>query len=85
MILDEVTASMDLETENIMKEIINDEFRNSTLIIVAHRISTILNCDKILVLDEGKVAEFDTPQNLRNNPNSLFAKLTENLNEENIK
>jgi len=85
MILDEATASMDLETEDIMREIINDDFRNSTLIIVAHRISTVLNCDRILVLDEGKVAEFDTPQNLRDNPNSLFAKLTADLLDKNIK
>jgi len=85
MILDEATASMDLDTENIMKEIIDDDFKNCTLIIVAHRISTVLNCDRILVMNEGKIAEFDTPQNLRNNPNSLFSKLTANLNEENIK
>jgi ABC-type multidrug transport system fused ATPase/permease subunit len=79
MLLDEATASMDLETEDIIREIINNDFKNSTLIIVAHRISTVMSCNRILVLDGGEVAEFDTPKKLRDNPGSLFAKLTADL------
>jgi len=79
MLLDEATASMDLDTEDIIRTIINEDFRNATMLIVAHRISTVMNSDKILVLDNGEVAEFDTPDNLRSNPNSLFSKLTTDL------
>jgi len=79
MLLDEATASMDLETEEIIRKIIDEDFKNSTMIIVAHRISTVMKCDRILVLDHGEVAEFDTPDNLRANPESLFSKLTNDL------
>ena len=79
MLLDEATASMDLETEEVIRKIINEDFSESTLLIVAHRISTVMNCDRILVLDNGQVAEFDTPNNLRGNPNSMFSKLTVDL------
>ena len=79
MLLDEATSSMDLETEDIIRQIINDDFKSSTMIIVAHRISTVMNCDRILVLNNGEVAEFDTPNNLRNDPESMFSKLTADL------
>lgn len=79
MLLDEATASMDLETEEIIRKIIDEDFKSSTMIIVAHRISTVMKCDRILVLDNGQVAEFDTPANLRANPDSQFTKLTADL------
>ncbi len=79
MLMDEATASMDLDTEDIIRTIVNEEFKDSTLIIVAHRISTVMNSDRILVLDNGRVAEFDTPVALRADPNSLFSHLTLDL------
>jgi ABC-type multidrug transport system fused ATPase/permease subunit len=79
MLLDEATASMDLGTEETIRKIIDEDFKSSTMIIIAHRISTVMKCDRILVLDNGEVAEFDTPDNLRANPESLFSKLTDDL------
>ena len=79
MLLDEATASIDLETEDVIRKIINSDFNDSTLIMVAHRISTVMSCNRILVLDNGQVAEFDTPENLRKDQNSLFCKLTADL------
>jgi ABC-type multidrug transport system fused ATPase/permease subunit len=79
MLLDEATASMDLDTEEIIRKIINEDFKSTTMLVVAHRISTVMNSDRILVLNNGEVAEFDTPDNLRSNPDSLFSKLTADL------
>ena len=51
-----------------MNELLND----STMICIAHRIKTVMNANKILVLENGEIAEFDTPKNLLENKNSLF-------------
>jgi len=63
-LLDEATASVDYKTDAAIQEVIATEFNEMTLIIVAHRLQTIMTADKILVLDAGKVVEFDTPQAL---------------------
>ncbi|KAH8806665.1 ABC protein [Flagelloscypha sp. PMI_526] len=76
VILDEATASVDLETDKKIQETIA-RFDGKTLLCVAHRLRTILNFDKILVLDEGKVAEFDTPLNLFMNTQGIFRGLCE--------
>ncbi|KAG8864769.1 hypothetical protein FRB96_003355 [Tulasnella sp. 330] len=60
-ILDEATASVDYKTDSAIQEVIASEFNDMTLIIVAHRLQTIMSSDKILVLDAGKVVEFDSP------------------------
>lgn len=77
LVLDEATAAVDVETDQILQETIRVEFQDRTTLTIAHRLNTILNSDRIIVLDKGKVAEFDTPQNLLNNPNSLFYSLCE--------
>lgn len=61
---DEATASVDYKTDTAIQEVIASEFNDKTLIIVAHRLQTIMTADKILVLDAGKVVEFDSPANL---------------------
>ncbi|KAG9012453.1 hypothetical protein FRB94_006069 [Tulasnella sp. JGI-2019a] len=60
-ILDEATASVDYKTDNAIQEAISKEFNDTTLIIIAHRLQTIMTADKVLVLDAGKVVEFDSP------------------------
>ena len=62
--LDEVTANVDLKTDNFIQSIIRTEFRDSTVIAIAHRLNTIINYDRVLVLDQGQVAQYDTPQRL---------------------
>lgn len=73
--MDEATANIDIKTEEIIQQAIHDFLSGSTILTIAHRIKTILNYDKILVLKEGKVEEFDTPKNLIKNKNSLFFQL----------
>ena len=72
IILDEATASIDYKTEEIIQKALNELLSKSTMISIAHRIKTVMNADKILVLENGKIIEFDTPQNLLSNKNSYF-------------
>lgn len=70
--MDEATANVDSKNEEIIQNTIHELLSNSTIITIAHRIKTILNYDRILVLKDGEVKEFDTPSNLISNKNSLF-------------
>lgn len=64
IVLDEATSSVDYATDSKIQETIRAEFAHKTLLTIAHRIKTILNYDRIIVLSDGAVAEFDTPINL---------------------
>lgn len=72
VMLDEATASMDKVTDEQVQETLFKELQGKTLITIAHRLETIINYDKILVLDQGAIKEFDSPQELLDNPNSAF-------------
>lgn len=72
LVLDEATASVDVSTDKLIQETIRTEFKNKTIVTIAHRLNTILDSDRVLVLDKGQVAEFDTPEKLLQNPDSLF-------------
>ena len=63
IILDEATASVDHATDERIQQTLRSEFKESTLITIAHRLRTIMDYDKILVLDEGKVVEYDPTEN----------------------
>lgn len=64
MVLDEATSAVDMATDTLIQRSIREEFGDSTLVVIAHRLSTIADFDKILVLDDGQVAEFGTPKEL---------------------
>ena len=65
LVLDEATAAVDVETDRLLQATLRSElFAHRTIIPVAHRLNTILDSDRIVVLDRGEVVEFDTPQNL---------------------
>lgn len=72
LVLDEATASVDVETDRIVQETIRKEFYDRTILTIAHRIDTVLDSDRIIVLEKGKIKEFDTPQNLLDDKESLF-------------
>lgn len=65
LVLDEATAAVDVETDALLQATLRSTiFDNRTIITIAHRINTILDSDRIVVLQQGKVAEFDTPEEL---------------------
>ncbi|RIB18389.1 P-loop containing nucleoside triphosphate hydrolase protein [Gigaspora rosea] len=68
VILDEATANLDLETDNKIQKTIRKEFKDSTLLCIAHRLRTVINYDKILVLNSGYIVEFGNPYELLQNP-----------------
>lgn len=74
LVLDEATASVDVETDSKIQETIRHEFKDRTLLCIAHRLRTILSYDRILVMADGRVAEFDTPENLFN-MNGVFTEM----------
>lgn len=72
LVLDEATAAVDVETDKVLQETIRKEFADRTILTIAHRINTILDSDKIVVLEKGEVSEFDKPSELLKNKDSLF-------------
>ncbi|KAK4256615.1 hypothetical protein QN277_006318 [Acacia crassicarpa] len=76
LFLDEATASVDSQTDVVIQKIIREDFKNCTILSVAHRIPTVMDCDKVLVVDEGYAKEFDTPERLLERP-SLFGALVQ--------
>ncbi|GAU94483.1 hypothetical protein RvY_06252-2 [Ramazzottius varieornatus] len=75
LILDEATAAIDFETDKYVQEVVRKEFADCTVITIAHRINTIMDSTRVLVMDAGRIREFDTPANLIEQPDSLFHKL----------
>ncbi|CAM0874774.1 unnamed protein product [Alopecurus aequalis] len=75
LILDEATASIDNATDAIIQKIIRTEFKDSTVITVAHRIPTVMDCTRVLVINNGKMVEYHKPQKLMQTEGSFFKDL----------
>mmetsp|Transcript_35993 Transcript_35993/g.59943 ORF Transcript_35993/g.59943 Transcript_35993/m.59943 type:complete len:1348 (+) Transcript_35993:160-4203(+) len=75
LVLDEATSSVDPKTEQLVTRTIDEVFAHHTVITIAHRLDTIIQCDRILFLEKGQVLEFDSPAALLADPNSNFFKL----------
>ena len=80
LILDESTASLDLKSDKFIWNSILQDFSDSTILTVAHRVTNVLNHDLVLVLYHGSKAEFDSPRNLLENSSSLFFNLCQEAN-----
>ncbi|KAF8609600.1 multidrug resistance-associated ABC transporter [Ceratobasidium sp. AG-I] len=72
---DEATASVDYVTDELISQTIRKEFVDSTIITIAHRLRTIIDYDKVMVMDQGRIAEFDEPATLLADPSSKFYSL----------
>ena len=74
LLLDEATSSVDAETDALIQETIRLNFAHATVLTIAHRLETIVDADRIMLLSDGKLAEFDSPNKLLSEP-SLFRSL----------
>ncbi|CAK5065017.1 unnamed protein product [Aphanomyces euteiches] len=75
VVLDEATANIDLESDRLIQQTIKDCFRDVTKLIIAHRLDTIINSDRILVMDHGSAIEYDSPEVLLAKDGGAFAEL----------
>ncbi|KAG0043171.1 hypothetical protein BGZ83_011761 [Gryganskiella cystojenkinii] len=77
IIMDEATASVDVATDVMLQKAIRVDFANSTVLTIAHRLNTVIDYSRVLVLDHGEIKEFDTPANLLARPDSVFASMVD--------
>ncbi|CAK7350158.1 unnamed protein product [Dovyalis caffra] len=77
LVLDEATAAVDVRTDALIQKTIREEFRSCTMLIIAHRLNTIIDSDRVLLLDSGRVLEYDTPEKLLLNEDSAFSKMVQ--------
>ncbi|KAG7661583.1 uncharacterized protein J8A68_004850 [[Candida] subhashii] len=75
LVLDEATAAVDVQTDKIIQETIRNQFRDKTIITIAHRLETVMDNDRIVTLENGEVQEFDAPGKLLQNKDGIFYKL----------
>nr|GLL43806.1 ABC transporter C family member 4-like [Ipomoea trifida] len=76
LFMDEATASVDSQTDAVIQKVIREDFLNCTIITIAHRIPTVIDCNKVLVMDDGLAKEYDAPAKLLERP-SLFGALVQ--------
>jgi ABC-type multidrug transport system fused ATPase/permease subunit len=77
VILDEATASIDSQTDDLVQKAIRESFKDATVLTIAHRVGTVLDSDKVLVLSNGVVKEWDSPHVLMSTEGSEFRALVE--------
>lgn len=75
--LDEASANCDIKTDTLIQRTIRRNFASCTIITIAHRLNTIIDSDRVLVLDAGQVVQFDTPYNLLQDASGIFFNLVE--------
>ncbi|EYC37197.1 hypothetical protein Y032_0816g2506 [Ancylostoma ceylanicum] len=85
LVLDEATAAIDVTTDAVIQATIREQFAKCTVFTIAHRLNTIMDYDRIMVLENGRIIEFDSPSKLLENPESAFAKMVEDSKSESRK
>ncbi|XP_023244544.1 multidrug resistance-associated protein 4-like [Centruroides sculpturatus] len=75
LVMDEATSNIDKRTDSCLQKIIREKFKSCTVLTIAHRLNTIIDSDRVLVLDTGKLEEFDSPYSLLKNVNGIFYNL----------
>jgi ABC-type multidrug transport system fused ATPase/permease subunit len=75
LIMDEATSSVDPATDALIQNSVRTNFKQSTVLTIAHRLNTIADADRICVLEQGRIIELDTPQHLIEKENGVFASM----------
>ena len=73
--MDEATASIDGESDRLIQELLRDKLKGVTVLTIAHRLETVLDSDRILVMDSGRAVEYGSPDSLLQDSSSRFAQL----------
>lgn len=84
LIMDEATANVDPQTDNFIQKTIRSKFASCTVLTIAHRLNTIMDSDRVLVMDSGVVAEFDYPYHLLSDPNSRLSSMVRETGDSNM-
>ncbi|KAJ3271229.1 hypothetical protein HDV01_006962 [Terramyces sp. JEL0728] len=84
LIMDEATANVDYETDAIIQKCIRENLSNCTILTIAHRLNTIMDYDRVLVLDAGEICEYDTPYNLLTKTNGMFRSMAEETGDQSM-
>lgn len=71
------TANVDVETDALIQETLRHEFKGCSVLTVAHRLATVVFYDRVLVMDQGRIIEYDTPLRLLGRPDGLFYSMCE--------
>lgn len=79
VVMDEATSSVDLETDELMQRVLREQLRGRTIITIAHKLHTVLDYDRVILLDKGRILETGNPQELLKTPASPFRALYERL------
>jgi ATP-binding cassette subfamily C (CFTR/MRP) protein 4 len=82
LVLDEPTANVDSRTDKLLQEAVAKSFRDATIIAVAHRLDTVIDYDKILVLGAGAVLEYGSPHELIEKVNGAFSSMVDDTGDE---
>eukprot|EP00970_Alexandrium_tamarense_P001569 scaffold167_cov191-Alexandrium_tamarense.AAC.9 len=77
LVMDEATASIDNTTDAAIQQMIRENFADATILTIAHRLNTIMDSDRVLVLDDGRVAEFDSPSALLSKTEGIFKSMVD--------
>ncbi|KAH7568509.1 hypothetical protein JRO89_XS06G0008600 [Xanthoceras sorbifolium] len=77
LVLDEATAAVDVRTDALIQRTIREEFKSCSMLIIAHRLNTIIDCDRVIVLDAGQVLEHDTPETLLLTEEGAFSRMVQ--------
>ncbi|XP_035829877.1 multidrug resistance-associated protein 1 [Aplysia californica] len=80
LVLDEATAAVDMETDELIQKTIREEFKHSTVLTIAHRLNTIMDYDRVIVMDKGVIKEMDSPSALLSNTDSVFFSMAKDAN-----
>jgi len=81
LVMDEATASIDNKTDADIQRMIRENFADATVLTIAHRLGTIMDSDRVLVLDDGRIAEFDTPAALLSKTDGIFKAMVDKSND----
>lgn len=84
LLIDEATSNVDRETDHFIQATLRDHFSDLTVLCIAHRLITVIDCDKIMMMDDGRILEFDSPHNLLSNKQGPFHELASQVGDEEL-